>query len=384
MKNDGLVVTSNKTITVSIKCFVCDASARAFLKCVVNHTGCSSCERCEIKGEWNGRVTFNSNSGQNLRIDEKFNNFGYPLHQKAVTPLVEIVDSCVSQFSLNYMHLVCLGVMRRTLHYFMKGPRICRLSQQQIQLISDNLVNLNGKLPSEFSRQPRSLDLIDRWKATEFREFNLYTGPLVLKDILHEEYYFHFLTLHCAMRIHLSPDDTRNEYMDFAKNLLSYFVAKAKRIYGDSFTVYNIHNLLHLAEHCQNLHSSLSEISALKFENYLQVIKKSIRNANNPVAQIAKRKLEVETHCTQLHKNQNEIKCSVHFRDSCFRHNNKLVIVKRKPDDTRYECEVVHFCKVQHFYEKSMKSRDLSIGLIPARHCSVSSKKKIISRRTLS
>ena len=59
LKNDGLVVTSNKTITISIKCFVCDAPVRAFLKCVVNHIGYSSCEMCEIKGEWNGRVTFN-------------------------------------------------------------------------------------------------------------------------------------------------------------------------------------------------------------------------------------------------------------------------------------------------------------------------------------
>ena len=299
MKNNGLVVTSNKTITVSIKCFVCDAPARAFLKCVVNRASYSSYERCEIKEEWNGRVNFNSNSEQNLRTDETFNNFGYPLHQEALTPLVEIADLCISQFSLHYMHLFCLGVMGRTLHYLMKGPRICRLSQQQIQLISDNLVNLNGKLPPEFSRQSGPLGLIDRWKATEFREFILYTGPLVLKDILHEEYYLHFLTLHFAMRILLSTDDTRNEYMDFAKNLLSYFVAKPKRIYGESFTVYNIHNLLHLAEDCRNLHSSLNEISAFKFENYLQVIKKSIRNANNPVAQIAERKLEVENHCTQ-------------------------------------------------------------------------------------
>ena len=59
LKNDGLVITANKTITVSIKCFVRDAPARAFLKCALNHTGYSSCERCEIKGEWNGRVTFN-------------------------------------------------------------------------------------------------------------------------------------------------------------------------------------------------------------------------------------------------------------------------------------------------------------------------------------
>ena len=51
LKNDDVVITANKTITVSIKCFVCDAPARSFLKCVVNHTGYSSCERCEIKGE---------------------------------------------------------------------------------------------------------------------------------------------------------------------------------------------------------------------------------------------------------------------------------------------------------------------------------------------
>ena len=93
---------------------------------------------------------------------------GYPLHQKALTSLVEIVDSCTSQFSLVYTYLVCLGVIQRTLLYLMKDPRICRVSQQHIQLISDNLVNLNGKLPSECSWQTQSLDVIDQWKATEF------------------------------------------------------------------------------------------------------------------------------------------------------------------------------------------------------------------------
>ena len=74
------------------------------------------------------------------------------------------------------------------------------------------------------------------------------------------------------MRICLSPDDKRNEYINFAKKLLSYFVAKAKRIYVDSFTVYNIHNLLHLADDCQNLHNTLNDISAFKFEIYLKSI----------------------------------------------------------------------------------------------------------------
>ena len=79
-----------------------------------------------------------------------------------------------------------------------------------------------------------------------------------------------------------------------------------------------------------------------------------------------------------MHKKENEIKCSVPFRDSCFRDSNRLVFVKRRLDNTRYECEAVNFSKVQHFCEKPMKSRDLSIELVPARHCSLSSKKILL------
>ena len=48
-------------------------------------------------------------------------------------------------------------------------------------------------MPSEFSRQPRWLDELDRWKATEYRQFLLYAGPLVLRDLLHKEVYQYFL-----------------------------------------------------------------------------------------------------------------------------------------------------------------------------------------------
>ena len=64
------------------------------------------------------------------------------------------------------MHLVCLGVVKRMLK---QGPRICKLSNAMVQDISNILISLSGKMPSEFSRQPKSLTEIERWKATEFK-----------------------------------------------------------------------------------------------------------------------------------------------------------------------------------------------------------------------
>ena len=84
-----------------------------------------------------------------------------------------------------------------------------------------------------------------------------------MKDILHEEYYFHFSTLHCAMRILLNLDDTQNKYMDF-ENCFVILLPKPKE-FMDTASVYNIYNLLHLADDCQNLRSSLNEIRAFKY-----------------------------------------------------------------------------------------------------------------------
>ena len=140
------------------------------------------------------------------------------------------------------MHLVCLGVVKRLLCFFKKGPPECRLSQGHLHEISTHLVSLSGKLPSEFARQPRSLTELNWWKATEFRQFVLYTGPVVLKKVLHKDVYDHFLCLTVALSILLDSCQRRRvAYMDFAEQLLSYFVAKCEHIYTAAFLVYNVH-----------------------------------------------------------------------------------------------------------------------------------------------
>ena len=68
--------------------------------------------------------------------------------------------------------------------FFKNSPREYRLSQVQLNTISNGLLLFKGKFPSEFVRQPRSLSDLDKWKATEFREFLLYSGAIVLNPLL--------------------------------------------------------------------------------------------------------------------------------------------------------------------------------------------------------
>ena len=131
-------------------------------------------------------------------------------------------------------------------------------------------------MPSEFSRQPRSLKDLDRQK--EFRQFLLYTGPMVLQDIISDNAYEHFLALSITLTILLQSDDqNRCQYLDYARDLIQNFVYNSKYLYGNTFTVYNIHNLLHLPDGCFYHSSSLNAISCFPFENFLQRLKKVVQ-----------------------------------------------------------------------------------------------------------
>ena len=123
LKHDGLAFKSHK-LSLNLHCFLCDAPARVFLKCIIGHTGYYACERCLIKGSWNGRVVFNSTEPCLLRTEESFSNFSYKNHQKRPLPLLDHGISCIQRFPLDYVHMVCLGVTKRLIHYLKSGPKI--------------------------------------------------------------------------------------------------------------------------------------------------------------------------------------------------------------------------------------------------------------------
>lgn len=53
--------------------------------------------------------------------------------------------------------------------------------------------------------------------------------------------------------------------------------------------MYNVHALIHLADDCANHSCSLNYLSSFPYENCLGVIKRLVRNSNNPISQVVKR-----------------------------------------------------------------------------------------------
>ncbi len=116
----------------------------------------------------------------------------------------------IRDFVLDPMHLIYLGIVKRFLH-FLKD----QISEQLLSVVSDKLKSYARYTPSEFARKPRSLSELDRWKATELRQFLLYTAMGAMRGVVDEEVYNLFLSLSVAITILCSDDATyRNLLLD--------------------------------------------------------------------------------------------------------------------------------------------------------------------------
>lgn len=127
MQSSGFLL-GGKRYHFSVHSFVCDAPARAMLKQTKLHSGYHGCERCEQRGEhWCNKMVFPATDAVR-RTDVRFNELADEQHHVGKSPLHELGIGFVSQFCLDYMHLVCLGVTRKLLMLWMRGPLNTRLS----------------------------------------------------------------------------------------------------------------------------------------------------------------------------------------------------------------------------------------------------------------
>ena len=231
--------------------------------------------------------------GCRLRTEDEFRTQSDKEHHLKPSPLINIPGNIVQMFPLEYMHLVCLGVMRKLLNLWKNGTKCpYKLSATQIERVSYLLSESARSFGTDFGRKPRTLTELDRWKATEFRTFLLYVGPVVLRSVLKDDYYNNFLLLHVAVRILCDPV-LCNRLNEYASSLITVFVKNFRVLYGDKNMTANAHGLLHMANDCK-VFGPLDSYSAFKFESKLGRLKSLLKKSNFPLAQVHRRLTEAD------------------------------------------------------------------------------------------
>ncbi|KAL6419243.1 hypothetical protein ACFW04_011488 [Cataglyphis niger] len=204
------IVEYGKKIIVNV--FICDAPAKSRELEDIMHIfwmrKLYSRERLHRKSE--------SDESFKLRKQE---------HHKITSNLEDVNIGMVTQFPLNYMHLILLGVIKKLLHHRIKTI------------------------------------IIIYWANNLFKK-------------LSRDKYVHFLSLSIAIRI-LCSKEYCVQLLDYAHSLLLFFVENYGTSYGRQYISYNIHNLIYLYK-----------FNAFKFENYMQKIKSRIRSSSRPLEQL--------------------------------------------------------------------------------------------------
>ena len=294
-QNNGLFIGGVKC-DFEVHSVVCDAPARQYVKCIKPHTGYFSCERCTITGVYIEKkgVRF-SETFCPARSNESFRERLQESHHVGLedSPFCTLELDMIAMFPLDYMHLVLLGVVRRNLKSWLglkggDGITFAKLHRLHIQTINCRQLMFSKSVPSEFQRKPRSFSFATLFKATELRMFLCYTSPAIMLRMFKKVYiYQHFMLLVCAMRVLLSPAQS-DESVTFARTCLESFVRFAPRIYGKSCHVYNVHNLVHLADDYKRF-GPLDGISGFPFESFLFFLKSYVKRPGKELEQVVKR-----------------------------------------------------------------------------------------------
>ncbi|XP_076660386.1 uncharacterized protein LOC143363725 [Halictus rubicundus] len=293
--SNGGITFHEKKIPVVLRCFIADAPARAFILHHKGHMSHRPCSKCKVCGtQERGRQVFNGITHP-LRSDEEYTRCSDEDHHKdGQSPLALMPIGMVSQMPFEYMHLVCLGVIKKLLSAWVCGKYspFSKLSSRQIFTISERMRRVNKYCPSEFARRPRSIDLFCKFKATEFRQFLLYTAPFVTYGVLKDNVYRHFLFLHSAIMV---SQVFVSKYLKFAEGALQLFVRRCEKFYGPTFNSYNVDGLLHLADDVRRF-GTLDSFSAFPYESNMSIFRKYCRKPGQPLQQFSNRMREIEHH----------------------------------------------------------------------------------------
>ncbi|XP_015363622.1 PREDICTED: uncharacterized protein LOC107161644 [Diuraphis noxia] len=124
---------------LKIRILTADTPANSFILNVKGHSGYYSCTKCCIEGEYHNKGVCFPPIVAKLRNDNDFRNYSDEEYHLGECPIIDITNfDLVAQVPLDYMHLVCLGVVKKLFKLWTTDRLSVRLLVRKLCLISDD------------------------------------------------------------------------------------------------------------------------------------------------------------------------------------------------------------------------------------------------------
>lgn len=106
----------NKIYRVTIRAIICDTPAKSFVIGSKGHNAYFGCGKCFCEGDYiNHKMVFLDENAP-LRTNNNFRARENEEHHINNSPFDNLDVNMINNFPLDYMHLICLGVMKKMLN----------------------------------------------------------------------------------------------------------------------------------------------------------------------------------------------------------------------------------------------------------------------------
>lgn len=200
------------------------------------------------------------------------------------SPLMSLPGfNIVFDVPVEYMHAICIGVGKKLIELtFDVGDNRKRITQRKLSSTAQfNTIMKNTKVPGEFPRRVRELDLAVM-KASEYRNIIIFFFPHVLSCIEEKEkerllwLYLAYMVRACI----LPTEELQMQCLEDIEFCNENFYLLYEKLFGERNCTYNTHVVgSHLMD--MRCHGPLTQTSAFSFENFYG----EMRNAFTPGTQ---------------------------------------------------------------------------------------------------